>query len=111
MEGCPGRDCWCQLDWFCIHAGVARVFPGGAVDHIDPYCYVLPFVVRERFSEPDVDGRLGLVEFVGVHPVMLSCQYRALRKAMRQANWGILSTRIKGGVSRTIEICRKHKHA
>ena len=109
MEVCQGHNCWCQLEWFCEHAGVARVFTEGAVDHIDPYCYCLPFVVRERFARPDAGERLGLVEFVGVvHPVMLSCQYRALRKAMRGAHWGILSTRIKNGVARTVEICRKH---
>lgn len=111
MEGCPGHDCHAELEWFCEHGGLARVFPGGAVDHVDPFCYALPFVVRERFSVPDADGRLGLVEYVGVGgkdtKVMQSCQYRALRKVMRDARWGILSTRIKDGKSRTIEICRR----
>lgn len=103
--GCDkGYSCWCHLEWHCEHAGLARVF-GGGQQYGDPYCYALPFVVRER-----EDGeRLGLIEFIGVTKVMQPCQYRAMRKAMRDAGWGILSTRVKAGQSRTIEICKRGK--
>ncbi len=96
--------CWCHLEWHCEHSGLARVF-GGGEKYGDPYCYALPFVVRERFVA-EGQGK-GLIEFVGVTKVMAPCQYRAMRRAMRAAGWGILSTRIKDGQSRTIEICRR----
>ena len=82
------------------------MFSEGAV-YGDAYCYDLPFVVRERFETEDEEGRHGLIEFIGVHPVMIRCQYRALRAAAREAGWGILSTRIKDGRKRTIEICKR----
>jgi hypothetical protein len=95
---CEGKNCWCDLEWFCEHAGLARVF-GGGEEYGDPYCYALPFVVRDKERK--------LIEFIGVLKVMQSCQYRCLRKAMREAGWGILSTRVKDGQSRTIEICKR----
>jgi hypothetical protein len=111
MERCDGANCWSQLDWFCEHAGLARVFRGGAVDHVDPYCYALPFVVRERFAATNELGQLGLVEYVGVFheadvPAMKKCQGRALVTAMHDAGFGVLSTRIKDGIARTVEICK-----
>ena len=70
----------------------------------DSYCYALPFVVRKRFPMPVDGGKLGLIEFVGVTTVMKPCQYRALREAVRAQHYGILSTRCRGGVMRTIEL-------
>ena len=107
---CDGHDCWAQLEWFCEHAGLARVLSGDE-QYGDPYCYRLPFVVREVFPTPDSLGRKGLVEYVGVYPVMRICQYRALRTAMREAGWGILSTRVKDGRARTIEICKRRSES
>jgi hypothetical protein len=63
-------------------------------------------VVREKFDSGD---RIGLIEFVGVTTVMQPCQYRCMRRAMREAGWGILSTRVKNGQTRTIEICKRGK--
>lgn len=105
--GCDKTNCWAHLEWHCEHAGLARVF-GGQEEFGDPYCYALPYVVRQRY----VDGRpraLGLIEFIGVTQVMKPCQYRAMRQAVRKAGWGILSTRIKNGQARTIEICKRGK--
>jgi hypothetical protein len=101
---CSGTNCWAHIDWHCEHAGIVRVFAGGDRFNEDPYCYALPFVVRERFGNED--ERHGLIEFEGVHDVMRPCQFRAIRTAMRAAGWGVLSTRIKNGVSRTVEICK-----
>jgi len=83
---CDGVNCWCHLEWHCEHAGLARVFEGHH-NYGDPYCYALPYVVRERFDEPR-DGKKGLVEFIGVNQVMKPCQYRAMRAAMRAAGSG-----------------------
>lgn len=109
---CDGHDCWAHLEWFCPHAGLARCFSGE--DKLgDPYCYCLPFVVRKRFWFPRLRAwwtgkpmQRGWVEYVGVHPVMRPCQYRTLR-AIREEGYGILSTRVKDGQKRTIEICKK----
>ena len=53
---------------------------------------------------PVENGKLGLIEFVGVIKTMKPCQYRALREAVRAQHYGILSTRCRGGVMRTIEL-------
>lgn len=103
---CDGVDCWAHLDWHCEHAGLARVFMGSQKLG-DPYCYALPFVVRTKFARPDAAGRIGLIEFVGVTTVMKPCQYRVMRAAIREAGYGILSTRIRDGEKRTIEICKR----
>lgn len=99
------EGCWCHLEWHCEHSGIARVF-GGGQEYGDVYCYALPFVVRDRYPMP-IDEQWGRIEFVGVTVVMRPCQYRCMRAAMRNAGWGILSTRVKNGVSRTIEICKR----
>lgn len=99
--------CWCHLEWHCEHSGLARVF-GGGQEYGDPYCYALPFVVRERYGSA-VNGKTGLIEFEGVTVVMKPCQYRCMRRAVRDAGWGVLSTRIKDGKARTIEICKRGK--
>ena len=85
-------DYWAQIDWHCEHAGITRVFEDGS-NYGDPYVYALPFVVRERFEEPELSGRLGFVEYVGVILPLTP-------------SWGILSTRIKDGVERTVEVTR-----
>lgn len=103
---CNKTNCWCHLEWFCEHAGLARVF-GGDQKFGDSYCYALPFVIREKYDTPQ-DGILGLIEFVGVLKVMKPCQYRAMRKAIRDINFGILSTRVKNGEKRTIRICKRN---
>ena len=100
-----GSGCWCHIDWHCEHAGLVRVFDEHSTFG-QPYCYALPFVVREKF---DSGERIGMIEFVGVTTVMQPCQYRAMRKAVRDTGWGILSTRVKDGKSRTIEICKRGK--
>ena len=41
-----GEKCRAHLEWHCEHAGIARVFAEQA-EYGDPYCYALPFVVRE----------------------------------------------------------------
>jgi hypothetical protein len=107
-DGCQRENCYAHLEWHCEHAGLARVF-GGDQSFGDPYCYCLPYVVRERFRHPAVDGVLGFVEFIGVLKVMKPCQYRAMRQAVRQAGWRILSTRSKDGAMRTIEVCKCRK--
>jgi hypothetical protein len=96
---------WAQLDWHCEHAGLTRVFEDGAV-YGDPYVYALPFVVRERFDEPEESGRLGFVEYVGVIAPMTPSISRAIYNATVAAGWGILSTRIKDGKQRTVEVTR-----
>ncbi len=107
-DSCERTNCYAHIEWHCEHAGLARVFGGGQTFG-DPYCYCLPFVVRERFDDPQLDGTNGFVEFIGVIKVMHPCQYRAMRKAMRDAGWRILSTRSKGGEMRTVEICKCRK--
>ena len=75
----------------------------------DSFCYALPFKVVERFEEPELSGKVGLLEFIGVlagdvQDAMTPCQYRALWEAASGAGFGVLSTRIKNGVPRTIEL-------
>lgn len=79
------------------------MFAWGA-EYGSPYCYALPCVVRERFEEPELSGKIGLVEYVGVHKPMTPAIYRALFEAMAGAGWGVLSTRIKDGEQRAIEL-------
>ena len=108
MESCDGHGCHAVIEWHCEHAGLVRVFDG-TKDYGDAYCYALPFVVRELFAEWDKDSRQGLIEFIGVTTVMRPCQYRAMREVVRQQHYGILSTRIKGGVAKTIEVGRRRR--
>ena len=114
-DSCERTNCWCDLEWFCRHAGLARVF-GGDQTFGDPYCYSLPFVVRTRYWFPKLKAwwnkrpiERGFVEFVGVVKLMRSCQYRAMRTAVKNDGWRILSTRSKGGTMRTIEVCKGRK--
>jgi hypothetical protein len=100
---CEGQQCWAHIDWFCEHAGLARVFNGDQ-DFGDPYCYALAFVVREKFDKPLPNGKKGLIEFVGVIKVMSMCQYRALGDAMYKEGWGVLSTRKKNGKDIVVEV-------
>ena len=104
-DKCDQTDCWCHLDWHCEHAGMARMF-GGDREWGEPYCYCLPFVVRERFDEPEMSGKIGLVEFIGILIPPMPCQYRLMFDAMAHAGFGVLSTRIKNGVSKTTELKR-----
>ncbi len=106
MSECEGQGCWAHIEWFCDHAGLARVFNSDQ-KYGDPYCYALPFVVREKYAAPLANGKRGLVEFVGVVKVMSSCQYRAMKQAMFEAGWGIVSTRIKDGKVQTVELHKK----
>ena len=106
QEGqCDGTDCWAHLDWHCEHAGLVRVFGGGDEYRRDPYCYALAFRVVDRFDSDD-KRRHGLIEFEGVFVCPRACQYRAIRTAARAAGWGVVRTRVNGGVARTNEICR-----
>ena len=105
-----GERCWCHLEWHCEHAGIARLFSEHS-HYGDKFCYALPFVVRERFSKVDKNGRRGLLEFIGVMQIPTLCQYRAWRRACAEQGWGVLSKRMKHGKSRTIEICKRHPHA
>jgi len=65
---CDGHNCYAHIDWWCDHAGAVRVFSAGERPCVDPYCYALPFVVRERFGGDD--PRHGLVEFECLRVVM-----------------------------------------
>ena len=104
-----GEKCWVHLEWFCEHAGIARAFNESS-QYGDAYCYALPFVVRERFTEPDKYGHQGLIEFVGVQQWPRLCQMRALLVETRRLKWGVLSTRIRDGHKRTIEVHERHTH-
>lgn len=94
------------------------MFDGQAKYYVDPYCYALPFVVRKRFWFPRLKAwwtgqprRYGLVEFTLVIKVMTPCQYRALREALRAEGWGVLSTRVKNGIARTTEVCKRRRRS
>jgi len=102
-----GERCWCHLEWHCEHAGIARVFSEHS-QYGSRFCYAIPFVVRERFEHVDERGRRGLIEFIGVMKAPTICQYRAWRRACHEQGWGLLSTRIKDGRKRTIEICKQY---
>ena len=94
-----------QLDWHCEHAGLARVFEAGK-EYGEEYVYALPFVVRERFDEPEMSGRIGLMEYIGVIQPITPSVGRALLNAATEEGWGVLSTRIKDGEKRTIDVTR-----
>jgi hypothetical protein len=93
------------MDWHCEHAGLTRVFEDGA-NYGDDYVYALPFVVRERFDEPEISGRIGLLEYVGVVKPMTPTIARTLYDAATSAKWGILSTRFKDGRKQVVEVTR-----
>ena len=99
---------WAHLDWWCEHAGIARVFDDEKEFEVDAYRYALPFVVRKRYQKPDKDDMIGEVEFMGMVKAPTLSEYRAMRDAMHHSMYRCLSTRVKHGQKRTIEVCSRH---
>jgi hypothetical protein len=99
---------WTHLEWFCEHAGIARVFDDGKEFETDNYLYAMPFVVRERYQVPDEDGFIGEVEAVGgVKPPTLS-QARSMLDAMHKSMYRVMVIRVKHGKKHTIKVCSRH---
>ena len=97
---------WCYIRWFCPHCGMVYVFTAGMKYYEDPFCYTLTFIVKERYEEP-VGRKLGLIEFIGLDKVMNKQQYKAIGQTMYGEGWGVLSTRVKNGKIRTVEVLKK----
>lgn len=96
---------WAHMDWHCEHAGITRVFEDNKEFAVDDYMYAIPFVVHERFEVPDEDGFIGKVEYIGVcvrAPTLSEC--KVIRDATHKAKYRVLSSRVKDGQKRTIEI-------
>ena len=106
MSNCGKSKCHAELEWFCLHAGVVRVFGGGET-YGDPYCFIVPFRVLEQYEDPLPSGKLGIVELVGLVGKIHPCQWRALHGALIQQGWGVVITRIKNGEKRRIELHKK----
>jgi len=93
---------WAHLQWFCRHGGWIRVFRVGQ-RYWEPYEYSVGFRVHRRFWWPR-DGYKGFVELVGAEGAPTLSQGRAIRRAVHQAGWRPLITRVKQQRTRTREI-------
>jgi hypothetical protein len=98
---------WCHIRWFCPHAGMVYVFTAGKKYYEDPFCYTLTFIVKERYTEPLPNGKIGLIEFVGLDKVMNREQYKAIAKTTFDEGWGVLATRIRNGKIYTVEVLKR----
>ena len=91
------------MEWLCEHAGIIRIY-GGNQKYGDSYCHALTFVIRERFDKPELSGKIGLLEFVGVSKIVNLCQYKAIVNLLYKEGWGVLITKSKNGKFKTVEV-------
>lgn len=93
-----------RMEWFCEHAGITRVFPSDDCKHGDDYELALAFKIVERFKEPDENGFLGRVEYMGLCGKISLSQMRAIKVETYRNKWYIRMTRWKNGEKKTVNI-------
>lgn len=95
------------MEWFCEHAGIIRVFPSKECKHGDDYELALAFKVVERFEEPDENGFLGYIEYMGLFSKISLSQMRSIKTETRKHKWYIIISRWKNGKKKTTNIMYK----
>jgi hypothetical protein len=95
---------WVHMEWFCDHAGILRIFEKNS-KFGDPYENSIAFKVVERYNTPK-DGKIGMLEFVGVVKPLNKYQFYAICEMMKKEKFGVLGSTYQNGERIVKEFCK-----
>ena len=96
---------WIDMEWFCEHAGVIRIFEEG-VKFGEPYDRSISFKLIEKFEPPLLNGKKANIEFVGLDKALTKDHFYAICYFMKKEGLGVVGTSYVNGQKKVREFCR-----